>query len=596
MTARFRSVLFDCDSTLADVEGIDELAREHRAAVAELTGRAMTGDLPLEEVYARRLELARPGRAELRSLALRYVDGLVPGARETVAGLLAAGVDVRIVSGGLRPAVLAVGEALGIPADRVYAVGVSVDAEGNYAGFEADSLLARAGGKRVLVEGLDGLPRPTLLVGDGATDLEARPAVDAFACFTGVARRATIAAAADYVITDLREVLAIVGVAPSTFDLRPSTFDRIPVTTTAPAAAGFGRFFLPGPTEVHPDVLAAQTRPMIGHRGKGMEELLARLQPGLQALFRTARPVYLGACSATGFMEGAVRNCAGARVLALVNGAFSERFFRIAQANGVAADALTVEWGEAHDPARVAEALARRPYDAVTVVHSETSTGVLNPVAELATVCRQAGEVLLLVDSVSGVAGAPVEPDAWGLDLVLTGSQKALALPPGLALGVLQPAALARAERTPSRGTYFDFLEYEAAARKHQTVNTPAISLLYALEAQLARIAAEGVEARWARHRALAERTWSWVEEMRGRGAVEGVLAPAGFRAPTVTCIRLAGGRTGPAVAAAAKARGFVIGTGYGKLKDSTFRIGHMGDHSPAGLDDLLGALTEVLS
>jgi predicted phosphoserine aminotransferase len=371
----------------------------------------------------------------------------------------------------------------------------------------------------------------------------------------------------------------------------------MPTTTSvAPAtAAGFGRFFLPGPTEVHPDVLAAQTRPMIGHRGKGMEELLGRLQPGLQALFRTRRPVYLGACSATGFMEGAIRNCGGRRVLALVNGAFSERFFRIARANGIEADALAVEWGQAHDPARVAEALARKPYDAVTVVHSETSTGVLNPVRELAEVCHSAGDVLLLVDSVTGVAGTPVEPDAWGLDLVLTGSQKALALPPGLALGVLQPPALARAERTVNRGVYFDFLEYEAAAQKHSTVNTPAISLLYALEAQLARIAAEGVEARWARHRAMAERTWAWVEEMRARGAVAGVLAPPGFRSPTVTCISLAGDRTGPAVAAAMKARGFVIGAGYGKLKDPTFRIGHMGDHTVAGLEVLLDALTEVL-
>lgn len=368
-------------------------------------------------------------------------------------------------------------------------------------------------------------------------------------------------------------------------------------TTTAPAATatGFGRFFLPGPTEVHPDVLAAQTRPMIGHRGKAMEDLLARMQPGLQALFRTSRPVYLGACSATGFMEGAIRNCAGRRVLSLVNGAFSERFFRIAKANGVEAEALTVEWGEAHDPARVAEALARQAYDAVTVVHSETSTGVLNPIREIAEACHRAGDVLLLVDSVTGVAGAPVEPDGWGLDLVLTGSQKALALPPGLALAVLQPSALARAERAADRGVYFDFLEYEAAARKNQTVNTPAISLLYALEAQLARIAAEGVEARWARHRAMAERTWSWVGEMAERGVAEGVLAAPAFRSPTVTCIRLAGGRAGTAVTAAMKSKGFVIGAGYGKLKDATIRIGHMGDHTVGELEALLAALTEVL-
>ena len=212
MTLRFRTVLFDCDSTLANVEGIDELGREHRAAVAELTARAMSGALPLEEVYARRLDLARPGRVELEALATRYVDGLLPGARETVAALSRAGVDVRIISGGLRPAVLAVARALGVASERVYAVDVELDGDGAYAGFETRSPLARSGGKRRLIESLADLARPVLLVGDGATDLEARPAVDAFACFTGVTRRDTVAAAADHVIADLREVLPLVGI------------------------------------------------------------------------------------------------------------------------------------------------------------------------------------------------------------------------------------------------------------------------------------------------------------------------------------------------------------------------------------------------
>lgn len=225
MTPRFRAVLLDCDSTLVNVEGIDELAREHREAVAELTGRAMAGELALEEIYGRRLALARPGRADLEALAARYVAGLVAGARETVAGLRAAGVDVRIISGGLRPAVLAVARALGVPEERVYAVDVMLDADGAYAGYEAGSPLARAGGKRRLIEGLRALPRPALLVGDGATDLEARPAVDAFACFIGVARRERIAAAADYVIPDLRMVLEICGLDGRPVDPKRVTRD-----------------------------------------------------------------------------------------------------------------------------------------------------------------------------------------------------------------------------------------------------------------------------------------------------------------------------------------------------------------------------------
>src|SRR5690606_21833129 len=203
-----------------------------------------------------------------------------------------------------------------------------------------------------------------------------------------------------------------------------------------PGQNDFGHFFLPGPTEVRPAVLAAQNGPMMGHRDKGMEELIARVQPGLRAIFRTERPVYIAASSATGFMEGAVRNGARRRVLSLVNGAFSDRFHRIARATGLEADALTVPWGEAHTPEMLEDALKKKDYDAVTVVHSETSTGVLNPIRELAEVAHAAGDVALLVDAVSSMAGAAVETDAWDLDFVLTGSQKAFALPPGLAFGV----------------------------------------------------------------------------------------------------------------------------------------------------------------
>jgi aspartate aminotransferase-like enzyme len=357
----------------------------------------------------------------------------------------------------------------------------------------------------------------------------------------------------------------------------------------------FGRFFLPGPTEVLPEILAAQTRPMINHRGRGMEELIAQMMPSLQRIFRTRRPVYLASCSGTGLMEAAVRNCGGSRVLALVNGAFSERFYRIALANGCDAVALEVSPGEAHTPELVEEALREASYDAVTVVHSETSTGVLNPIRELADVVHRLPGTLFLVDSVSGVGGAEIESDAWGLDVVLTGSQKALALPPGLAFGAVQLSALERARRTPGRGIYFDFLEFETRIRKHQTPNTPAISLLYALAAQLERIEAETIEARWVRHQAMAERTWSWVAEMDGRGIPVRILAAEGFRSPTATCLALPSGRSSQVVVEAMKARGYVIATGYGELEDRVIRIGHMGDHTVAELHELLGALEEVL-
>lgn len=357
----------------------------------------------------------------------------------------------------------------------------------------------------------------------------------------------------------------------------------------------FGRFFLPGPTEVLPQVLEAQVRAMIGHRGKGMERLIESLEPGLKTVFQTARPVYISSSSATGLMEGAVRNGALRRVLSLVNGAFSDRFYRIAQATGLEVDVLAVEWGQVNTPDSLAQALRSGDYDAVTVVHSETSTGVLNPIRELAAVAHAAGDVALLVDSVSGIAGAEVRTDAWELDFVLTGSQKALALPPGLAFGVANERVLARAERKRDRGTYFDFLEFEKSIRKNQTPNTPAVSLFYALDEQLRRIAGEGIANRWARHAAMAGSVYAWVAEMRGRGIELEILAPDGYRSPTVTCIRVPASFSGPQVNNAMKDRGYTIATGYGKLKEESIRIGHMGDHTVAETQALLGVLEEVL-
>jgi aspartate aminotransferase-like enzyme len=358
----------------------------------------------------------------------------------------------------------------------------------------------------------------------------------------------------------------------------------------------YGRFFLPGPTEVRPEVLEAMTRPMIGHRVPEMEELIGFIEPRLKTIFQTTRPVYIVPASGTGLMEAAVRNGARRHVLSLVNGAFSERFHRIAQANGLEADALEVPWGEAHTPEMLDGALARGIYDAVTVCHSETSTGVLNPIEKLAEVAHQNGDVALLVDSVSGLAGAPVKSDDWQLDFVLTGAQKCLALPPGLAFGVAQETVLERARSRQNRGIYFDFLEYEKNLAGNQTPNTPAVSLLYATAVQTERIVSEGMEARWARHDRMAQRTYAWVAAMKERGIDMEILAPERSRSPTVTCIRVPDPWTGPKVVAAARQRGFALATGYGKLKEGTFRIGHMGEHTLEELDALLEALTDAFT
>lgn len=366
------------------------------------------------------------------------------------------------------------------------------------------------------------------------------------------------------------------------------------VVDSAPAptaqAVPFGRFFLPGPTEVPHDVLQAMARPMISHRGDEFESLMARIAPRLARVFRTARPVYVSTSSATGLMEAGVRNAVHKRVLCLVGGSFGERFYRASVNSGVPADALEVPFGQAHTPELLADALRSGKYGAITVVHSETSTGVLNPIRELAQVAHESGDVAVIVDTVSSMAAAPIESDDWALDYVLTGSQKAIALPPGLAFCVANARVLERARASQRRGLYFDLLELDEATRKHVTPNTPAVSLLYALDVQLDRVMAEGMEARWARHARMAEHTWHWAESRGLR-----VFAPAGFRSPGVTCILMPDGMAGSAVAAAMKGKGFVIATGYGALKDDMVRIGHMGEHTLGEVEEVLEALGDVM-
>jgi len=361
--------------------------------------------------------------------------------------------------------------------------------------------------------------------------------------------------------------------------------------------APFGRFYLPGPTEVLPEVLAAQNRPMMGHRGAGTEALLGGIDGPMKAVFRTENPVLIAAASATGFMEAAIRNGVRKKVLCLVNGAFSKRFATIAAACDKQVHLHEIPLGETAEADQVRALLKETGADAVTIVHSESATGALSPLAEVAKAVHEFDDVMLLVDAVTSMAATPVETDAWGLDFVLTGSQKAFALPPGLAFGVASARLLERAKTLPGRGIYFDLVPYDTEIRKSQTPYTPALSLIYALDAQLKRIAASGgIEARWARHQAMQQRVERWVRE---KGAAMGgldFLPKAGRRSWTVSCLKLpAGELTGGAVAKRMEARGITIGAGYKALKDTTFRIGHMGDHTVEGLENVLANLEEVL-
>ena len=221
------------------------------------------------------------------------------------------------------------------------------------------------------------------------------------------------------------------------------------------------KLFIPGPVEVSPKTLAAFSRPMIGHRGSEFKALYGAMQPQLQTLFGTTQPVFLSTSSAWGVMEGAIRNLVHRRVLCCMLGAFSDKWLEVSRRCGKEADPLQVEWGDYIPPEALEAKLATGAYDTVTLIHNETSTGVMNPLAEICAVVRRFPEVLLIVDTVSSFSAVPIAMDELGIDVLLTGSQKALALPPGLALFAVSEKAFARAARTADRGYYFDFLEFK---------------------------------------------------------------------------------------------------------------------------------------
>lgn len=346
------------------------------------------------------------------------------------------------------------------------------------------------------------------------------------------------------------------------------------------------KLFLPGPTEVRAEILDAQSNWMIGHRMPEAIQLFGRIQPKLRQVFRTQYRVYVAASSGTGMWEAASRNCVAHKVLHCTNGSFGDRWIEVSQANGKEVEVLEAPWGEPVRPELVAERLAGGGFDAVALVQNETSVGVANPVQEIATAVRQSPggqDITIMVDAVSGLTGMVMEPDLWGLDIVLTSSQKAFALPPGLAFASVSDRALEKARTVPNRGYYFDYVTLEKYLVKDQTPATPAISLLYALEAQLDAILAEGLEERWARHLAMRNLVIDWAKT-RGFD----LFAQEAYASPTVTTIANAHGLVVKELNAYLRQRGMVISNGYGKLKDKCFRIGHMGDWQVTDIEELL--------
>jgi len=343
----------------------------------------------------------------------------------------------------------------------------------------------------------------------------------------------------------------------------------------------------PGPTPIPQAVRDAQAMQMVDHRGTEFAELLRETSSGLAELIGTRGEVLLLTGSGSGALEAAVVNTLSPddRVLSVNIGSFGDRFAKIASAFGADVDPLPFEWGTAADPETIRERLATGgPYRAVLVTHNETSTGVANPLEAIASVVRAApGDPLLLVDGISGLGAMPFEMDAWGVDLVVSASQKAWMASPGIAIAALGERAVQAGETARMPRFYWDFAEARQWAAKGQTPWTPAITVLYGLRIGVQRLRAEGRERTWARHAAIAEGVAAGLESLGLR-----LVAAPQDRSATVTAAWVPDGVEWGPFNAAMRGRGLVIAGGQGKWTGKILRFGHMGE---VGIDEMAEAL-----
>ena len=350
------------------------------------------------------------------------------------------------------------------------------------------------------------------------------------------------------------------------------------------------KLFIPGPTEVRQDILDAQAKPLIGHRSKDFGALYEGVINKIKTALNTKNYAMVFTSSGTGVMEGSIRNCVKKDILCCVNGAFSSRWSKIAQACGKNIDLIEVKWGKAIKPEMIEEKLKAKKYEAMTLVQNETSTGVRAPIEQIAEVMRKYPDTLFLVDTVSSLMGDKIEIDKLGIDVCIASSQKCFALPPGLAVCTVTQRALDKTKTITDRGYYFDF---DAMLKRYdkdrQTPTTPAVTLIYALDKQMDKILTEGMENRHKRHLAMANNVRDWAKKNFA------LFAEPGYESVTLTCIDNNKKIKVADLNSELGKRGFAISNGYGDLKELTFRIAHMGDLTLDEIKELMKNINEIL-
>ena len=352
------------------------------------------------------------------------------------------------------------------------------------------------------------------------------------------------------------------------------------------------KLFIPGPVEVRPEVLEKMATPMIGHRSKDASALQRRISDNLRKLFFTESEILLSTTSGSGLMEGAIRCGTLKRAAVFSIGAFGKRWYEMAKFNNVPADLFAEDMGEAITPEKDDDALSTGKYDSVFVTHNETSTGIMNPIEEIAEVVKKYPDVVFCIDAVSSAAGSKIEVDKLGIDICVTSSQKAIGLPPGLAICTFSKKAVERAKTIEFRGYYLDLLNlYNFIQKKdYQYPSTPSLSHMFALDYALDLMLEEGLDNRFKRHIEMAEYVRTWAKKYFDLFGDEKHLSN------TVTAIKNTRGISVADLNKELGKRGFAISNGYGDLKEKTFRIAHMDEMTLDDIKELLENIEDILN
>lgn len=354
----------------------------------------------------------------------------------------------------------------------------------------------------------------------------------------------------------------------------------------------YKKLFIPGPVEVRKDVLEKMSAPMISHRGKEASKLQKDISDKLKLLFYTNNEILLSTSSGSGLMEAAVRCLTSKRAAIFSVGSFGDRWYDMAVSNGVSADLYKSSLGDITTPQMVEEVLASNKYDLITITHNETSTGVMNPLEEISQAVKKYPDIIFCVDTVSSAGGVKIEVDKLGIDACITSSQKALGLPPGLAVCTITDKAIEKARTVKNRGYYLDLVQlYDTVKKKeYQYPSTPNISLMYAMDYQLGKILEEGLETRFKRHCEMARYTREWAKKYfdlftEEKNASVTLTTVKNTRNISVKDLNYELGKIG-----------FAISNGYGELKEKTFRIAHMADLTNDDIKELLTAIEKILN